>query len=267
MTARPCSNLIGWSRGGLLLVLSLFAALGVGQAAESALSAEAAWSYVGETGPAHWAELSPAFAACRSGLQQSPIDIREVQPIPYEPLQFLYRTQALDAVNDGRGVYVVAPSGSELRLRGETYELTSFHFHTPGENLINGRGTAAEVHFVHRDQMGRNLIVVVPIQPARHSNSTLSRIVERLPLGVGERLSYRQVGVNPLFLLPSDKGYFTYTGSLANPPCSEPVTWVILAEPVALEPSLIERLARATGTNVRPAQPLNGRTVFVSRRR
>ncbi|HYN77992.1 MAG TPA: carbonic anhydrase family protein [Lamprocystis sp. (in: g-proteobacteria)] len=234
-------------------------------ARDPSVSSPGAWSYAGVTGPDHWADLSAAFAACRDGQQQSPIDIRSVQPIPHEPLQFSYRTQTLDAVNDGRGVQVRSPRGSTLRVRGEDFGLTAFHFHTPGETLINGAAAAAEVHLVHRSTDGRDAVVVVPIQAGPHINHTLARIVERLPLQPGERVRYREVGVNPLLLLPPDQGYYAYTGSLGNPPCSEPVDWYILAQPVELAPEQLRRLARATGTNnVRPVQPLKGRSVFAS---
>ena len=33
------------------------------------------WSYAGTKGPEHWGDLSPNFAACKSGRMQSPIDI------------------------------------------------------------------------------------------------------------------------------------------------------------------------------------------------
>lgn len=38
------------------------------------------WSYSGPTGPEHWAELSPEFAACGIGLNQSPVDITNTYP-------------------------------------------------------------------------------------------------------------------------------------------------------------------------------------------
>ena len=33
------------------------------------------WGYVGPTGPAHWGTLSPEYAPCAEGVQQSPVDI------------------------------------------------------------------------------------------------------------------------------------------------------------------------------------------------
>ena len=246
-----------------LLAAGLLAPLSQAPLAEPA-APPPTWSYAEASGPDHWADLSPDFAACRSGLMQSPIDIRLVQPVEYVPLQPFYRTQTLEVHNDGRGVHVITPPGGELRLGGEVYELTGFHFHAPGENRINGVAAAAEVHFTHRDARGRQAVAVVPIRPGPHPNSTLARIAERLPLRPGEHLSYRQVGINPLLLYPPVRGYYRYTGSLANPPCTEPVTWFILAQSVELPPELIERIGRATGGNARPAWPQNGRPVFAA---
>ncbi len=166
MLTRSYVHLAGLSLGPLLLALTL-AALG----ALAASSAATAWSYQGATGSAQWADLSPDFAACRTRQQQSPIDIRMVQPIPYEPLQPRYRSQPLGAVNDGRGVNVLVQPGGELRVGGLTYDLAALHVHAPGETLINGVVAAAEIHLVHRDPDGRRAVVVVSIQPGPHPNT------------------------------------------------------------------------------------------------
>lgn len=247
-------------RARALAAAGLLAALSTGALA----GPPPVWSYAGASGPEHWADLSADFAACRDGRMQSPIDIRAVQPIAYVPLHPHYRTQTLEILNDGHGVHVIVPPGGELHLGSATYHLTGFHFHAPGETRIKGVSAPAELHFTHRDGQGRQLVAVVPIRPGLHPNSTLVRIIERLPLLPGERLHYRQVGINPLLLFPPVRGYYSYTGSLANPPCTEPVTWLILEQPLELAPGLIARIARATGGNARPPQPLHGRTVFAS---
>jgi carbonic anhydrase len=224
------------------------------------------WSYSGERGPEHWASLSTDFAQCAAGRLQSPIDIRSVERIPYSPLVFRYRSQSLELVNDGYGVHLLVPPGSELRLRGDVYTLTEVHFHVPGEHRINGVGTSAEIHFIHRDARGRPVIVVVRVQAGRRFNSILARIAEYLPMVPGERVIQARVGVNPLFLLPSERDYFTYTGSLGTPPCSEPVLWFVLAHPLEIDTDLVHTIARATGANARPVQPLNGRPVYFAPR-
>lgn len=224
------------------------------------------WSYSGERGPERWSSLTPDYAECGAGRQQSPIDIRKVDRIPFSPLVFRYRSQSLELVNDGNGVHLLVPPGSELRLRGEVYPLTAVHFHVPGEHRVNGVGTSAEIHFVHRDRLGRPVIVAVRVQAGIRFNSIFARLVDHLPMVPGGRVALAQVGVNPLFLLPAERDYFTYTGSLGSPPCSEPVLWFVLAHPLEIDADLIRVITRATGVNARPVQPLNGRIVYFAPR-
>lgn len=252
------------------LLAGLMLCLGVGHLAwaqdSSAPPSKVTWSYSGERGPEHWAKLTPDYAACAAGRLQSPIDIHKVDRIPYSPLIFRYRSQSLELVNDGNGVRLLVPPGSELRLRGDVYPLTEVQFHVPGEHRVNGVGSAAEMHFIHRDRLGRPVIVAVRIHAGIRFNSIFARLVDHLPMVPGGRVSLARVGVNPIFLLPSERDYFTYTGSLGSPPCSEPVLWFVLARPVEIDADLIRVIARATGPNARPVQPLNGRVVYFAPR-
>jgi len=251
---------------GVLVVLGgVLASLAYGQGPVTS-EPTVPWSYSGERGPGRWAALTPDYAQCATGRLQSPIDIRSVERIPHVPLVFRYRSQALELVNDGYGVHLLAGRGSELRLRGNVYALTEVHFHVPGEHLINGVGASGEIHFIHRDSRGQPVIVAVRVQAGHRFNSILKRIVENLPMRPGEHVLMPQVGVNPLFLLPSDRDYFAYTGSLGSPPCTEPVQWFILAHPLEIDADLIRTIALATGDNARPVQPLNGRTVHFAPR-
>ena len=59
----------------LVLTAALLAVGGMLLAAE-----DRHWSYSGETGPKNWAKLSPEFAACNSGFNQSPDSIYRKQP-------------------------------------------------------------------------------------------------------------------------------------------------------------------------------------------
>jgi carbonic anhydrase len=105
------------------------------------------------------------------------------------------------------------------------------------------------------------------MRAGRHINSTLSRIAERLPLAEGEKFYGRQVAINPLFLLPQDRSYFRYQGSLTTPPCTEGVDWFVMAEPVEVDADLIDRFRQVMGPNVRPIQADNARPVYLFSRR
>jgi carbonic anhydrase len=244
----------------------LTTAVGIGPVLAGPAPADTGWTYEGDRGPEHWGALSPAYAACSEGRLQSPIDIRDAQPIPYEPVVFRYRSQPLEVVHDGRMIRLLSPPGSELRLRGQTFALLEVHFHVPGEHRIDGEAGAAEIHFLHRGSQGRLLVVAVRAHAGRRVNSVMARLLDHLPGRAGATSRFSNVGINPLFLLPGDKSYFAYTGSLCAPPCTEPVTWLVMGEPLELETGQVRALAQVAGNNARPIQPLNGRGVLGFRR-
>ncbi|MBK1643625.1 carbonate dehydratase [Thiocapsa imhoffii] len=220
------------------------------------------WSYTGATGPAHWGELSPLYATCAQGTYQSPIAIEETQRASYTPLQFRYRSQLLEAENTGHTVRLISPPGSALVVRGQAFDLTHFTFHVPALHPVSGVAAEGEIHLVHRDAQGNQTIVAVPLRVGERENRILERILDHFPMTPGSRVRHRQVGINPLFLLPQDRSYYRYTGSLVTPPCTEPVLWFVFREPLEVSAAQIQRIAQATGENARPVQPLNGRPVF-----
>jgi len=65
-------------------------------------------------------------------------------------------------------------------------------------------------------------------------------------------------------LLPADRRYFTYMGSLTTPPCSEDVRWVVMRQPVTMSPDQIELFARMYPMNARPVQQASGRRILQS---
>jgi carbonic anhydrase len=63
-------------------------------------------------------------------------------------------------------------------------------------------------------------------------------------------------------LLPPNKGdYYTYTGSLTTPPCSEGVKWFVLKTPTSISSDEVTRFAKLYPMNARPTQPVNGREI------
>ena len=73
------------------------------------------------------------------------------------------------------------------------------------------------------------------------------------------------IAINASNLLPSDPSYYTFSGSLTTPPCSENVTWFVLEHPVTVTGEEIEQFARLYRHDARPTQPLYGRVVLKSK--
>jgi len=221
-----------------------------------------AWSYEGAGGPATWGTLKPEFALCARGERQSPIDIRGGLPVDLEPVRFDYRPSAFAVVDNGHTVQVNVPPGNAIEVGGRRYDLVQFHFHRPSEERIDGRQFEMSLHLVHKDGTGRLAVVAVlfgrgPAHPA------VQTVWNNLPLERHEEVAAR-AQIDPVHLLPEDRRYFTYMGSLTTPPCSEGVQWVVMRTPVTLTPEQIELFARIYPMNARPLQSAAGRRILQS---
>jgi carbonic anhydrase len=226
------------------------------------------WSYRGPDGPQHWGDLDPAWAACKTGREQSPIDIRDAQKSDLSAIRFEYQVAPLrHLINNGYTVrvnYHDPGSGDFLIVGDRRYQLTQFHFHHPSEEYIRGKPYDMVMHLMHQASDGKIAGVAVLLK-AGAANATIRQIWEHMPPVKGSEIDIPGVEINPAGLLPQDTGYYTYEGSLTAPPCDEAVTWFVLRAPVEISPEQIDAFARLYPHDVRPLQPLNGRVVRESR--
>ena len=66
-------------------------------------------------------------------------------------------------------------------------------------------------------------------------------------------------------LLPDNRNYYTYMGSLTTPPCSEGVLWLVLKQAQQISPEQLAIFARLYPNNTRPLQPSYSRLIKESR--
>ncbi|WP_208111285.1 carbonic anhydrase family protein [Flavobacterium chryseum] len=63
-------------------------------------------------------------------------------------------------------------------------------------------------------------------------------------------------------VLPQNKTYYTYTGSLTTPPCTEGVQWFIFKNQIDVSIKMIKDLRKIMPlNNFRNVQELNGRKI------
>ena len=220
------------------------------------------WSYQGATGPTHWAAMEHEYATCGIGKTQSPIDIQDsaAKKSDLPPISFDYKLSPLKIIDNGHTIQVNYAPGSSITVQGKQYELVQFHFHRPSEEKINGRGYDMVAHLVHKDQDG-NLAVVAVLLKIGGANKLIQTLWDALPRKKDEE-EVKSVAVNVADLLPANKSaYYTFTGSLTTPPCSEGVTWFVLKSPMTISEQQVLRFARLYSMNARPTQPLNGREI------
>lgn len=213
-------------------------------------------------------------SAQEQGLEQSPINIRakDLKVVDNLPkLQFNYGTRVtLDVVNTGSPggqatVQVNVPDGAgQLQVAGVTYKLQQFHFHTPSEDLIDGKKFPLEMHLVHQAADGTRLAVGIFIVSGA-GNLELNRIFSNLPKP-DESKTLQNFNLRKL--LPEERESFRYRGSLTTPSFTEGVRWVVLEETNTLTRGNIQNFRTLFPEgNSREVQPLNGRKVLTDVKR
>lgn len=219
------------------------------------------WTYHGEEGPEHWAHLDHSFEACELGKQQSPVDIVPTVKADLPPIKFEYGEIPTEVLNNGHTMQVNVPDyGHQITIDGDTYKLVQFHFHTPSEYHIEGKSFPLEVHLVHKNAKGALAVVGVVIQEGGVS-PTLEEIFWGGPTEAGKTKRLIDVKTDLNALLPADRTYFRFMGSLTTPPCSEGVNWYEMRNPIEASMVQIQKFQELFPMNARPLQPLNNRLV------
>ncbi len=235
------------------------------------------WSYMdGPGGPENWGTISKENLACLKGKSQSPININVDRAVKADmtPLEFLYRPSPLSIVDNGYTVMVNYGEGSNLIAEGRQYRLVQFHFHKPSEEAINGDRTDMVVHLVHQHHEGDLLEVSVlmttkpPATTRRYlwgndevkGNSLIQTLWNHVPLVKG-KVETPGVMIDVNQLLPANRGYFTYMGSLSTPPCTENVLRYVMKTPIYVTEEQVKNFDRIYPMNARPLQPKGDRLV------
>jgi len=225
-------------------------------------SAGGHWGYAGHNGPEHWGSLSAEFEMCAKGKNQSPIDIAGAIEAELAPISFSYGTSGLDVVNNGHTIKASYAAGSSITVDGHTYNLLQVHWHTPSENTINGKHFPMEAHFVHGDKDG-NLAVVSVMYEEGAANEAIAPVWDNMPVKEGDKAADAGVTVNAGAMLPANRDYYRFNGSLTTPPCTEGVLWMVMKTPVEASREQINKFHATfhVDTN-RPVQPVNARAVL-----
>ena len=225
------------------------------------------------------------------GSRQSPIDIVDSNVQESELLLDLVFTGWDDSV-DGNFVntnhsvqFTPDPTANCTAVfenhRG-TYELLQFHFHWGAEagegteHRVNSRQFDSEIHFITLKRGEANSSAagdaysVVSVLLNIDNTAGVTGIWQQLmsvPTANGAETTVSNLRYSDL--LPENRDYYYYEGSLTTPTCNETVQWFVLKEQISIPADVVELFRQtvedADGTllteNVRDAQALNGRTV------
>lgn len=218
------------------------------------------WSYDGKDGPENWGKLNADFATCDSGRNQSPVNIEDTIDAPLKPLKGIQKNAVKEIFNNGHTVQANFKQGNMLLLDNVGYQMKTMQFHGPSENTIHGQSFPLEAQFVHADSKGNLAIIGVMFKEGK-ANPALEKLWQQMPKKEGAPFPLKEK-VTASELMPDNRDYFRFSGSLTTPPCTEGVRWILLKTPMTASKEQIEAFEAAVKHhNNRPVQALNGRVV------
>ena len=228
------------------------------------------WGYMEDEGPASWAKLSSKYMLCGEGNHQSPIDIIDLDSASELSFKMNYESTTVhishnenmdDIIDNGHTIQLDIDNGSSFTLKGETYHLKQFHFHTPSEHTLNGKHYPMEMHFVHQAADGRLAVIALFVQEGKVANENIQIVIDNLPESKGEMIHLEDLNLTLNIVIPPSEEAYHYLGSLTTPPCSEDVEWLVLKNPITTIKEHINAIHNKIGKNNRPTQNLNNRGV------
>lgn len=226
----------------------------------AAASGAVHWTYSGEEGPGNWARLTPEFGAC-DGRNQSPVNLTGFIEADLAPIGVAYQAGGSEILNNGHTVQVNYGAGSGIEVDGIHFELKQFHFHAPSENHIDGVSYPMEAHLVHADKDGHLAVIAVMFEEGEE-NAALAEIWPSMPAIAGNKQALSS-SFDAAKLLPENRDYYRFNGSLTTPPCTEGVRWLVMKTPVSASKDQLEAFTHVMHhPNNRPVQPVNARVIL-----
>lgn len=219
------------------------------------------WTHNNENNQNEWEDLCSGFDAC-GGQTQSPIDIvNAVENNTLDTLVFDYNSTPTEIENNGHTIEFVCEEGSKIKIGTKEYDLLQFHYHALSDHTVAGNHYALEVHFVHKASDTDDNAVVGIFFEEGDENPLLAEFLSYFPTEEGGVYNdTTEIELNEL--LPENKSFYYYSGSLTTPPCSESVSWYLLQKPLTASASQITQFSEILNNNYRNVQALNGRTIY-----
>lgn len=255
---------------GLTLLLSLF--LSPAALAQSDEDCKKAFTYDnGPLGQKHWC----GECNLESSKRQAPINIETAKAERDLSLPVLdfdgYKPVKLMTSENFHNLKVDYKNGkSSIKIGDDSFKLTEFHFHRPGEEAINNRRTAMVIHLVHRNtDPGPIEVVTILVEegrPAPKTDVLVNKLIKHFPLATGPQV-LQDVEINaadllPVGSVPKNHSYYRYEGSLTTPLCEQIVTFYVLKTPVRFSAEQLRQFEmRYPFPNSRNIQDTNGRKV------
>jgi carbonic anhydrase len=226
--------------------------------------AEPEYSYDGPKGPSYWGDLKKEYILCKTGLQQSPIDINSntlgnIVKIKKNTVKPTWpNLKSAELINEGLSIKLNINGTQKVVYNSNEYLMRNIHFHARSEHLIDGNSMPMEMHMVHLSKDNAVLVVGIFIQVEKVTNPFFRNLVDA-NLGKQVESSVTVYDIDFDSLIKSIGGLnevYQYKGSFTTPPCTENVDWIISRAPVFMNYADMLKILNflPKPTNSRPVQ-------------
>lgn len=241
------------------------AAVGMETPQSSVRSAD--WEYPDDGSWAEEVSNNCGFAS------QSPIEITTADAMASRrQLAMTYSKSHFSAFNNGHTLEAEleaegrSSGDNYIEIRGTKFHLLQFHFHSPAEHSIpDAPGSSLQTHgalvahLVHASDDGV-LAVVGVVFDLGDAHPTIDRMfrpkLQKEDVHVGMEL-------DPATLLPDDRSFYAYNGSLTTPPCSQKVRWHVMMNIGEVSQQQVDFFTDIFPLSTRNLQDLNGRQILI----
>ncbi|KAJ3019722.1 UNVERIFIED_CONTAM: hypothetical protein HDU68_010529 [Siphonaria sp. JEL0065] len=240
-------------RSGENCLADIIAARGVEQ---PHMERRASWSYEGESGVDHWGKFN---TVCEKGEYQSPINFEgEKFTIKEKPkLEWASLTKPFEFLNNGHTVQLQlkqsTPTLLSHQINNLDYIVQQVHFHSPSEHHIDEKYFELEAHFVHASADGKLNVIGIFFEIGEPS-PWIAQFVDNIPATANATTQVQSLDMTPVITAIGDAEFFSYTGSLTTPPCTEGVLWLVARKPLTISQEQLGKLTKVMPFNSRTTQ-------------
>ena len=207
---------------------------------------------------------------CTKGKNQSPINIISKSTKKCNTmcnLSFFYRTSNCNLILSNKTFLIDYDTGSYITYNNEVYELDKVSFTNPSSHKIDNVSYPLEIHIYHKSSnTGKLLIIGIFID----INDAISKpkmffdmFTHAIPKIKGEQKTVNMPEDWNIFnIIPENKSFFLYDGSIINTPCTENVTWIIYDDPINCSEKFYNKIKSVLKNNTRSLQKLNNRPIY-----
>lgn len=190
------------------------------------------------------------------GQRQSPIDIQTSQIETNDALtniQVNFSDTTATFLNNGQNLQLLGAGQASFNNR--LFHFVQMHFHADSEHRLDGDIYPLEGHFLFQAPNGQLAVIGVLYQVGEH-NPDFEHVLNQYDQQKGEG-TFSVAG-----LIPENKSYYHYIGSLTTPPLTEGVEWYVMKNVLEVSAEQVLRFIAIHGRNNRECQPINERKVL-----